>query len=208
MTHQAPATRWEQRYREGDIPWDKRCPESQLIEAALELDWPAPLALDLGCGTGDNAMALAERSYEAIGLDVSGTAIAIAKQRATDAGLDRAKFICCDVLQPLPVERPAGLVIDRGCYHVFEETDRVKLAERVAGVLAPDGYWIMLCGNADEQRGEGQEGPPQLTAGQVIGPVEHHFIVERLEQARFTGSDGHPTHLAWRVVLRRRPANP
>ena len=197
-------TQWEERYRTGDQPWDARRPEPQLVEPVMTLDWPASLAVDLGCGTGDNAMALAERGHDVIGLDISETAIATARQRAETSGLNRVRFTCCDVLQPWPIEHPAGLVLDRGCYHVFDESDRATLAERVANVLAPDGYWIMLCGNADEQRGEDEAGPPQLTAGQVIGPVEHHFIVERLEQARFTGSDGHPTHLAWHVTLYRR----
>ena len=204
MCHEATQRRWEDRYRDGDVPWDKRRPEPQLIEQAMALDWLVPLAVDLGCGTGDNAMALAERGSDVIGLDISETAIATARQRAEAAGLAHVRFICGDALQPLPIEQPAGLVMDRGCYHVFDESDRAILAERVANVLTPGGYWIMLCGNADEERGEGVEGPPQLTAEQVIQPLERYFAVQHLEQTRFTGSDGRATHLAWRVTLCRR----
>jgi len=58
-----------------------------------------------------------------------------------------------------------------------------------------------------EQRAEGEEGPPQLTAEQVVAPIEPYFEVQRLEQRQFTGSGGQPTHLAWKAILRRRSHN-
>lgn len=205
MSSEHAAEHWEQRYREGDLPWDARQPEPRLTELAATLERPAPLALDLGCGAGDNTFWLAQDGQPALGIDVAPTAIAIAQARAKERHETSARFVCASVLDPLPV-RPAGagLALDRGCFHVLDESDRPRLARRVAEALVAGGWWLILCGNVDEPRPEGEQGPPQLTARQVIDPVEPWFEVHSLERTRFSGSDARPTHLAWRALLCRR----
>ena len=46
------------------------------------------LGLDLGCGTGSMTMELARRGAEMIGVDISADMLAVARDRAADAGLD------------------------------------------------------------------------------------------------------------------------
>lgn len=198
---------WEQFYREGDLPWDVRRPEPRILEPALSLAQPGALVVDLGCGAGDNAMAMAGRGYPSVGLDISETAIATARARAQEAGIERARFIRGNVLEPWPLEDRAGLVLDRGCYHLFDEAERRRLAQRLADALAPGGFWVVLCGNAEEPRAEPEQGPPRLTATQIVTPVEPSLTLRRLEQSHFTGPDGEPTHLAWRAIFTdRRPS--
>jgi len=184
-------------------------PEPRLTEVAASFTPPTRLALDLGCGHGDNTRWLAERGYRGLGLDVSPTAISQARHKATDAGLTAAEFACESVLAPLPVApASAGLAIDRGCFHVLGAADRPSYVHHVAEALAPGGWWLFLCGNADEPRAEGEEGPPQLTADEVVRPLIECFELHRMERCRFTGSDGQPTHLAWRALLQRRAEAP
>ena len=201
MMASRPAEHWENRYREGDVPWDAGRPEPRITELVEGLAAPARLALDLGCGTGENTAWLAESGWCALGLDVAGAGLAEARRR--HAG--RAAFARADVRRPLPVSPgSAGIAIDRGCFHVLGPLDRHAFARHVAEAMAPGGWWVLLCGNADEARAAGEEGPPQLGAGAVVAPVEPFFALHRLEAARFTGADGRATHLAWRSVWRRR----
>jgi len=198
---------WEQRYQKDDTPWDARRPEPQLVEEVLRVEVSASLVLDLGCGTGDNTIAMTSHGHRVVGLDLSPSALATAHLRARQTGCSQASFVCADLLRPLPIAELVGFVIDRGCWHLFDHEQRSELASHVAEVLVSGGFWIMLCGNADEQRAEGEEGPPQLTAEQVVAPIEPYFEVQRLEQRQFTGSGGQPTHLAWKAILRRRSHN-
>lgn len=50
------------------------------------------LALDLGCGTGENSLMLNERGWQVTGVDWSGYAIELARQR-----VGGAVFICADM---------------------------------------------------------------------------------------------------------------
>jgi methyl halide transferase len=196
---------WDERYRGGDLPWDIRRPETQLTEIVTKLSLPRSIALDLGCGTGENTRWLARHGYEAIGIDISSEAIRIALQRTKEEGVAAARFFCGSVTDPLPVTpETVGLALDRGCFHALAEDERPILARQVAVALAEGGWWLILCGNADQHRAEGEEGPPRLQAREVIEPVDAAFEVHALERSHFTGADGRPGHLAWRAVLRKR----
>lgn len=63
---------------------------------------------------------------------------------------------------------------------------------------------LILCGNADEPRAEGVEGPPQLTADEVVRPLVGRFELHRLGALPVHRLRGAPTHLAWRAMLQRR----
>ena len=54
--------------------------------------------LDAGCGTGENALHLASLGWPVLGFDVAETALAIARAKARDRGIE-AEFVVADVLQ-------------------------------------------------------------------------------------------------------------
>ncbi|MDO5295255.1 MAG: class I SAM-dependent methyltransferase [bacterium] len=83
---------WEERYQR--LGRSRRLPDSLLRE-----NWPilsGPKVLDVACGEGRNALFLAARGFQAIGLDRSPTAVARAQKWAADADLD-CRFICWDL---------------------------------------------------------------------------------------------------------------
>lgn len=77
--------RWDERYSSGDyVP--RRHP-SRFVEAAL--DYVAPgRALVIACGTGRNALRLAEAGFDVDAVDVSSVAIDIAREEAARRGLE------------------------------------------------------------------------------------------------------------------------
>jgi SAM-dependent methyltransferase len=74
-------SRWNQRYEKGDTPWDTGQPSSELQRVVAELALRPCRALELGCGTGANAVWLAQQGFDVTALDLSNWAVERARQR-------------------------------------------------------------------------------------------------------------------------------
>src|SRR5438270_11643617 len=89
--------RWEERYRSGDTPWDTGRPSSELQRVIAEERIPPSRAIELGCGSGTNAVWLAKQGFEVTAVDLSPLAISRARERAVGEGVPVC-FLCADVL--------------------------------------------------------------------------------------------------------------
>jgi len=100
-------------------------------------------ALELGCGTGPLCCQLAEAGFDVLGIDISATAIARAREVAAQRKL-AITFEVGDVCRhPLPGEA-FDLIVDGHLLHciVFEH-ERRRLLEQVRGALKPGGeFWV------------------------------------------------------------------
>lgn len=123
-------------YRAGVPRWDSAEPRPELI--TLARDRPPGRALDLGCGTGTDALYLASQGWDTVGVDFAPEAVATARVRAAAAG-NAADFIVGDVtrLAQAGVDGSFDLVIDIGCYHGLPASRRDSYAAGVAAVTRP-----------------------------------------------------------------------
>lgn len=88
--------RFQQRYRDGEIPWDADLPPPEVIAVADVL--PPERALDLGCGTGRACVYLAARGWSVDGVDFVPEAIMRAEERIRRAGVtDRVRLFAASV---------------------------------------------------------------------------------------------------------------
>ena len=194
--------RYDERYKSGDTPWDLGQPDFNLIEVVTQRPIPAGKALDIGCGTGDNSIWLAQNRFQVVGTDASDIALEKAKAKALKANVE-CDFRRLDFIETKIEGAPFGFAFDRGCFHSFRsENDRRKFAQNVAAHLEADGLWLTIAGNADERR-QGP-GPPQLTAGDIVLAVEPDFEALSLISSHFGSNRPHPPR-AWRCLLRKRP---
>lgn len=204
-TLHAMVTTWNDNYAEGFTPWDTGVPEPLLVQMVESGSLPTGRALDVGCGTGTNAIWLAERGYEVLGVDVAP--LAIDKARAKLHSGVRCRFETLDILAALPDGGPFQLVFDRGCFHVFDEPAlREKLAAQVAAVLAHDGVWLSLIGSTE---GPPRDiGPPRRSLRDVANAIEPHLEILSVRSAEFR--DAPQPAMAWVCLSRRRaaPAQP
>ena len=188
-------------YKSGNTPWDIGEADFNLIEVVTQKPIPACKALDVGCGTGDNSIWLAQNGFQVVGTDASDLAIGGAKEKAFKAGVE-CTFLVADFLKSKIEGAPFGFVFDRGCFHAFDsEEDRIMFARNVAGYLEDTGLWLTLVGNADEKR-KGP-GPPQHTAGDIVRAVEPFFEVLSLTTTHFGSNHPQPPR-AWRGLLKKR----
>lgn len=187
------------------MPWDTGAPDPLLVELIEGGGIPVGRALDVGCGTGTNAIWLAQHGYGALGVDIAPLAIEQA-ERKLPAGVP-CRFAALDFLAEAPQGGPFELVFDRGCFHVFDEaSERDRFAAQVASVLAPTGVWISLVGSTEGPARD--RGPPRRTAREVIAALEPHVELLSLRSADFR--DTPAPAKAWVCLSRRRavPAQP
>lgn len=135
-------SRWgfEWRYWRRRTPWDTHITPPEVMEF-LE-NHPPGKALDLGCGTGTNAVTLARHGWEVTGVDFAPKAIRMARRKAAEAGLDIV-FHTADVSDLSMLSGPYDYVLDIGCLFVLGDRERRRYAENLAR-LTKSGSWYML----------------------------------------------------------------
>jgi 2-polyprenyl-3-methyl-5-hydroxy-6-metoxy-1,4-benzoquinol methylase len=169
---------WDKRYHENDTPWDTGMPETALIN--LITQWPKSInrVLEIGCGTGTNAVWLAEQGLEVTAIDISEKALSLAEKRCAERNV-QCRLIKADFLTSTPAGQ-YDLLFDRGCFHCTEEEARKDFARQAALHLKPGSFWLSLIGNKDQNSPEGQ-GPPRLSATEICTAVEPSFEILSLQ---------------------------
>ena len=97
-TSMADIPHWEEHYRSGHPPWDTGRASSELIRIVEEERIDPCRAIELGCGTGTNAVWLAERGFEVSAVDLVPLAIEKAIDRAAKAGV-KVQFLSLNLLE-------------------------------------------------------------------------------------------------------------
>ncbi|WP_306233089.1 class I SAM-dependent methyltransferase [Agrococcus beijingensis] len=133
-------------YRLGIRPWERYgSGAGPQIEAAFDrerAEWPTPpgRALDIGCGRGMQTPKLAERGWEAVGIDLVPSAVEHAR------GHDRsgARFEVADVTR-----LPASLgrfehFVDIGCFQTLGSAQRSAAARSITALASPGATLLML----------------------------------------------------------------
>ncbi len=199
-----PHPSWNESYASGQLPWDTGQPEPLLVEFVTSDAVTPGSALDIGAGTGTNAIWLAERSFDVLGVDIAPLAVERAQAKMEGRAL-RCRFAVCDFLAAPPPGGPFQFVFDRGCFHMFDEPgEREQFAARVAAVLAPGGLWLSLIGSTEGPPRE--VGPPRRSAREVTVAIEPALEIVELRSSEFRGINAK----AWFCLSRQRtiPAEP
>jgi SAM-dependent methyltransferase len=143
---------WDRRYSAVENLWSAK-PNRFLVTEVSELE--PGRALDLACGEGQNAIWLASRGWEVLGVDYSAVAIAKARARADREGVD-VELREADLLDFEPEAAAYDLVLLL-YFHLPPAELRVVL-ERARSSLAPGGT-LVLVGHDTLNMTEGTGGP-------------------------------------------------
>jgi len=99
-------------------------------------------ALDLGCGTGTNAITLAKSGWQVTGVDFTHRAIKIAKQKTQRNGI-AVDFRLDDVRRLDSITDQFDLILDLGCFHSLVSSDHPKYIATVDRLLSPTGTYLL-----------------------------------------------------------------
>jgi SAM-dependent methyltransferase len=163
--------------------------------------------LEIGCGTGTNALFLASKGFDVTAFDLAPLAIEKAKARAQQAGA-KIRFFVGDAVKLPDLGAPFDLVFDRGVYHHMRRVDLKGFRDAIARQCAPGGHYLTLAGNANEIDPE-EKGPPRVHAHDLCAELAPAFDLVQLREFRFDGVviEGVEVRpLAWSALLRRKTA--
>jgi cyclopropane fatty-acyl-phospholipid synthase-like methyltransferase len=182
-----PRRDFEASYRSGDAPWDIGAPQPEIVKLA-EAGLITGSVLDIGCGTGENALYLAGRGHAVFGLDGSATAIERAREKAVARGRP-VQFHVWDALELGRLRRRFETVIDVGLFHVFGDEDRLRYAGSLAEVTASGSDLFILCFSTEEPPGPG---PRRVTEHEISHAMRGLFVTMEVQPARFERRSGPP----------------
>ncbi len=136
------AADWDAIYREGTPPWDAGTPHAELIRVLDEYRLRPQTVLEVGCGTGADAILLARRRFEVTAVDCSPIAIERARLRAEqhDALL---RFVLDDVFDFAPSAGQFDLVYDAGLYHSIRQTHLERYLDMLWRVTRPGSHYLV-----------------------------------------------------------------
>lgn len=157
---------------EGRPPWDLGRPQRAIVELA-EAGRIVGSVLDVGCGTGEHALYLAERGHDVTGIDLAPRAIELARAKAAERGVD-VDLRVWDALRIEKLGRAFDTAIDVGLFHTLSDEDRPRYARSLHAALAPSGRAFILCWS---ERNAWGYGPRRVTQMELLGTFERRWDV-------------------------------
>lgn len=213
---------WDIIYREGTPPWETGVPAAELVRAVEEGMILPGTVLEIGCGTGADAVYLVKRGFEVTAVDSSPTAVERARVRAEQENA-LPRFITADIFEFAPTAGQFDFVYDAGLYHYIRLTDLNKYLDVLWRVTRPGSFYMTLAGAPVETAGApspaaavpgataappalppAQPGaPPPVTKRQIYNELGRLFEIVRLESCRLAGPYTREGYAGWTCLMRR-----
>jgi methyl halide transferase len=190
---------WDAIYRKGTPEWETGAASAELIRVLEEGPVRPGSVLELGCGTGADAICLFRHGFDVTAIDISPMAIERARGRAEreDALI---RFIQADAVQFAATAGQFDFVFDAGFYHYIRQTNMDAYLDVLWRVTRPGSYYLSLMG-ADSETYEG--GPPQVSEEDIHDELGRLFEFVHLRPFRFESPHRKHGYRGWSCLMRR-----
>ena len=165
---------WESRYQSGDTHWDKGAPSPGLADfLAAHPDLPRGTVGVPGCGLGHDVRAWAQAGFAAFGFDVAPSAVRLAAEKTTAAGLV-AEFQPADFLRDEPPFQFDWL-FEHTLFCAIHPGERDDYVRAVLRWLKPGGQYLAVNYIIIED----DQGPPfPVTRDELVRRFSPHFALK------------------------------
>ncbi len=189
-------------YRTRRGMWRTGMPQPAVVDA-IDRGWfSCGRILDAGCGSGENAIAVARAraSAHVVAWDLVPEAVALARIKSRVAGVEsRIDFAAVDLRRP-PDATSFGEVLDAGVLHLFSDVDRSTYLRAIRRLLSPGGWFTAIVFSDAEKRAGG---PRRMGRDELDGVlVEAAFEVVSIEAVRYETSAHEGGARAWMARAR------
>lgn len=169
-------------YRVEEMPWYLAVLDPDLERALERAGIADGRFLDLGTGSGSQAVALARRGFRVTASDLSPTAIRVARSRA-DPGLGIDFRV--DGVLATRLAGPFDFIFDRGCLHSLPPTAAERYVAAVADLLDSAGLLFLKCFSRRERV---VEGPARYAPRDIRKLFAGRFEVQRIRHTAYQGA--------------------
>ena len=163
----------------GISSWDIARPQPAIVRLAQSGEIVGTV-LDVGCGTGENALYLSSLGHEVTAIDTAQEAIDKARRKSLERRL-RVNFRLVDALAVPCLGLTFDTVIDSGLFHVFSDEERVEYSNKLGVVLMPGGRYFMLCLSERETR----EGLGRVTKAEITDAFRDGWTINDIQETKF-----------------------
>jgi 2-heptyl-1-hydroxyquinolin-4(1H)-one methyltransferase len=161
-------------------PWSIDEPQPELT-ALIEQGKFHGDVLDVGCGEAAVSLYLAERGYTTVGLDLSPTAIELARAEAARRGISSATFEVADISSFTGYDGRFGTIVDSTLFHSIPVEAREGYQQSIARAAAPGASYFALVFD----RAGMPDGPANpVSADELRGVVSKYWVIDEIEPAR------------------------
>ncbi|HBO46080.1 MAG TPA: hypothetical protein DD670_19585, partial [Planctomycetaceae bacterium] len=150
---------WDRIYREGLPPWETGKPSAELIRLFREHKPLAKLqtVLELGCGTGANAVFLAKAGLDVTAVEISPIALERARLRSQNENA-AVHFVLDDVFEFTENAGKFDLIYDAGFYDFARKRNLARFLDLLWRLTQPGSYYIALPISAEDESEEAATG--------------------------------------------------
>jgi 2-heptyl-1-hydroxyquinolin-4(1H)-one methyltransferase len=161
-------------------PWSIGEPQPALA-ALLEQGKFHGDVLDVGCGEAAISLYLADRGYTTVGLDLSQTAVNLARAEAATRGLTSATFDVADISDFTGYDRRFGTIVDSTLFHSIPVEAREGYLRSIVRAAAPGASYFVLVFD----RAAMPDGPANaVTDDELRDVVSKYWAIDDIAPAR------------------------
>lgn len=190
---------WEDLYRTvkvTEMPWYNPDLDKDLAYALDNLGLKSGTFLDIGTGPATQAKQLQDKGFEVTGIDLSESAISLAKQ-----AYPTIEFFQDDILTT-SLSKKFDYIFDRGCFHVIEVDKRGIYVRNVFNLLKDNGLLFLKC-FSDKMPDTGV-GPHRFSEQIIKDIFRPTFTIEEIKESEFNNDKNPQPVKALFVMMKRR----
>ncbi len=162
-------------------PWSIGEPQPE-IAALIEQGKFHGDVLDAGCGEAAVSLYLAERGFTTVGLDLSPTAIDMAREEAVRRGLTNASFQVADIASFTGYDRRFGTIVDSTLFHSMPVEQRDGYQQSIVRAAAPGAsYFVLVFARSKQPEGDL---PNPVTEDELREVVSKYWVIDEIRPAR------------------------
>jgi ubiquinone/menaquinone biosynthesis C-methylase UbiE len=177
---------WNTYYKDNEVakmPWYEKNLDHDLENLIISGNFSKGRFLDLGTGPGTQAIQLSKRGFDVTATDLSENAIAMAKKQS-----NKVNFVTDDFLNSKLPDDEFDYIFDRGCFHVFDSSQRPKYVEQIKRILKNNGKLFLKCMSIDEKNLPDDEMPHKFSKQNIIDIFSNDFEIQSIKDSVFKGT--------------------
>jgi SAM-dependent methyltransferase len=178
---------WDSAYRgegnfDGAPPWNIGEPQPEL--AALIADGKVHgEVLDAGCGHAELSLALAADGYTVVGIELTPTAVAAAKQAAQERNLPNATFVQDDITSFTGFDGRFNTIIDSTLFHSLPVEGRDGYQQSAFRAAAPGAAYYILVFAKGAFPAELEQKPNEVDEAELRAAVGKYWEIDEIRPA-------------------------